>query len=94
VKIKSIVWLPEVIEKLEVKHDVTVEEVEEVLEFGPIFRRGSRGKRRGENLYKAYGQTEAGRYLFIVFIYKQNRRVLILSARDMTDRERRLYRKD
>ena len=80
-KIKSIVWLPEIIEKLEVKHGVIVEEVEEVFELGPLFRRGPRGKRRGENLYKAYGQTETGRYLFIVFIYKLNRKALILSAR-------------
>jgi uncharacterized DUF497 family protein len=93
VKITSLIWLPDIIDKLEVKHDVIVEEVEEVFEGGPIFRRGPRGKRKGENLYKAYGQTEAGRYLFVVFIYKLNRRALILSARDMTDTERALYRK-
>jgi uncharacterized DUF497 family protein len=93
VKIKALIWLPEIIEKLEIKHGVTVEEVEEVFELGPVFRRGPRGKRQSENLYKAYGQTEAGRYLFIVFIYKLNRRALILSARDMTDNERQLYRK-
>jgi uncharacterized DUF497 family protein len=93
VQIKSLIWLPDVIEKLEVKHGVIVEEVEEVFELGPTFRRGPRGKRRGENLYKAYGQTETGRYLFIVFIYKLNGKALILSARDMTDKERRLYRK-
>lgn len=29
VKIKSIIWLPDVIEKLEVKHSVAVEEVRE-----------------------------------------------------------------
>lgn len=92
-KIRSLIWLPNIIEKLEVKHGVTVEEVEEVFELNPVFRRGPRGKRKGENLYKAYGQTEAGRYLFVVFIYKLNRRALILSARDMTDRERQLYRK-
>lgn len=92
-KIKSLIWLPEVIEKLEVKHDVIVEEVEEIFELGPVFRRGPRGKRRGENLYKAYGQTETGLYLFIVFIYKFNQKALILSARDMTNKERRLYRK-
>lgn len=91
--IKSIVWLPGIIEKLEIKHGVTVEEVEEVFEFGPAIRRGPHGKRRGENLYKAYGQTEAGRYLFVVFIYKLNRKALILSARDMTNGERRFYQK-
>lgn len=93
VKIKAIIWLPDIIEKLEVKHGVIVEEVEEVFELDPVFRRGPRGKRAGEDLYQAYGQTEAGRYLFIVFVYKLNRRALILSARDMTDKERQLYRK-
>ena len=93
-KITSIIWLPQVIEKLEVKHGVAVEDVEEVFMLGPAYRRGPRGKRRGENLYKAYGQTEAGRYLFVVFIYKLDRRALILSARDMTGKERRLYQRD
>ncbi len=93
-KIRSIIWLPEIVEKLEVKHGVTIEEVEEVFNLDPVYRRGPRGKRRGENPYKVYGQTETGRYLFVVFIYKLNRRALILSARDMTEKERRLYRKD
>jgi len=93
VRITSIVWLPEVIEKLDVKHGVAVEEVEEVFELGPLYRRGPRGKRRGEDLFYAYGQTEAGRHLFLVFIYKLDRRALVLSARDMSDKERRLYRR-
>jgi len=50
-------------------------------------------KRKGEDVYKAYGQTEAGRYLFVAFIYKLDHRALILSARDMDDDERDLYRK-
>ena len=92
-KIKSIIWLPEIIEKLEIKHNVAVEEVEEIFEFGPTVRRGPCGKRQGENLYKAYGQTETGRYLFVIFIYKLNRKTLILSARNMTNGERRLDQK-
>ncbi len=92
-QIKSLIWLPEIIEKLDVKHGVSVEEVEEVFEFDPFFHRGPRGQRPGENLYMAYGQTETGRYLFIVFIYKLNRHALILSARDMTGAERQLYQK-
>ena len=90
-KITSLIWFPAVIEKLAAKHSVTPEEVEEMFSFGPIYRRGPKGKRRGENLYYAYGQTEAGRYLFVVFIYKRNRQALILSARDMTNGEHRLY---
>ena len=92
-RIQAIIWLPDIIEKLDVKHSVLVEEVEEVFEFGAHFRKGPTGNQPGEDLYKAYGQTSSGRYLFVVFIYKRNRKALILSARDMTERERRLYQR-
>lgn len=92
--IKSLIWRTEVIEKIESKHKVIVEEVEEIFRPGTIYRRGPRGKKRkDEDVYKAYGQTDAGRYLFVAFIYKLDRRALILSARDMDDNERDLYRK-
>jgi len=94
VNIKSFIWQPEVIDKIESKHGVTIEEVEEIFKAGAIYRRGPRGKKRkGEDVYKAYGQTEAGRYLFVAFIYKLDHRGLILSARDMEDDERDLYRR-
>ena len=93
-QIKSIIWKTEIIEKIESKHGVTVEEAEEIFKVGTMYRRGPRGKKRkGEDLCKAYGQTDAGRYLFVVFIYKLDHRALILSARDMEDDERDLYRK-
>ncbi len=92
--IASFIWLPEVIEKIESKHGVLVEEVEEIFQPYAIYRRGPRGKKRkGEDVYKAYGQTETGRYLFVAFIYKLDHRALILSARDMDESERQLYRK-
>jgi len=94
VKIKSLIWRPEVIDKIESKHGVTVEEVEEIFKPGTIYRRGPRGKKRkGEDVYKAYGQTDTGRYLFVAFIYKLDRRALIMSARDMDEKERKLYKK-
>ncbi|MGH7457325.1 MAG: BrnT family toxin [bacterium] len=92
--IKSLIWLSDVIDKIESKHGVTVEEVEEIFKARTLYRRGPRGKKRkGEDVYKAYGQTEAGRYLFVAFIYKLDHRALILSARDMDETERDLYRK-
>jgi uncharacterized DUF497 family protein len=39
----------------------------------------------------ALGQTEAGRYLTVLFIHKKTNDALILSARDMADRERKMY---
>lgn len=92
-RITSLIWLPEIVEKLEVKHDVTVEEVEEVFESAPAFRRGPKGNRPGEDVYRAYGRSESGRYLFVAFICKRDRKALILSARDMTEAELRLYRR-
>jgi uncharacterized DUF497 family protein len=92
--IKTLIWKADIIEKIESKHGVTAEEVEEIFRPGTMYRRGPRGKKRkGEDVYKAYGQTDSGRYLFVVFIYKLDHRALILSARDMDASERDLYRK-
>ena len=47
----------------------------------------------GEDVYLALGQTESGRYLSVFFIYKKNKNALVLSARDMAQKERRRYEK-
>ena len=89
--IDDIIWLPNVIDKLAWKHHVTPEEVEEVLFDSPRYRRVQKGHIPGEDLYAAFGRTDAGRYLIVFFIYKPAREALILSARDMDDKERRQY---
>ncbi len=38
-----------------------------------------------------WGQTEGGRYLIVFFVYKRDKSALILSAREMTQGERRRY---
>jgi len=50
-----------------------------------------KGDRPNENLYMGLGQTNAGRYLAVLFIYKATREALVISARDMADKERKLY---
>jgi uncharacterized DUF497 family protein len=87
----DVIWLPYIIDKLGWKHRVTPEEAEEVLFDNPLYRWVQHGHMPGEDLYAALGQTRAGRYLIIFFIYKQTREALILSARDMEDKERRQY---
>jgi uncharacterized DUF497 family protein len=53
-----------------------------------------RGERAGEDVYMALGQTNAGRYLTVLFIYKKKaKEALILSARDMAKKERKRYEK-
>ncbi len=92
-RIEGIIWLREVVDKLAFKHRVDADEVEEVFKDKPKFRFVERGEREGEDIYLALGQTEAGRYLSVLFIYKKTKEVLILSARDMARKERILYGK-
>ena len=92
-KISSIILLEELIEKIGAKHQVGLEEVREVLNSSSHFRFVEKGHRRGENVYAALGQTDSGRYLIIFFVYKKGNQALILSARDMTDSERKRYEK-
>ncbi|MEW6607358.1 MAG: BrnT family toxin [bacterium] len=92
-KIESIIWLRNIVDKLAVKHNVTPNEVEEVLNNKPKFRFVEKGERKGEDVYLALGQTNSGRYLSVLFIYKKTRETLILSARNMKKKERKQYGK-
>lgn len=92
-KIKEIIWFDDIIEKLLCKHGVRQHEVREVLTNKPHFRFVEKGHCSGENVYAAMGQSHSGRYLIIFFVYKTDKRALILSAREMTKTERRLYGK-
>lgn len=92
-KIEGAIWLRDVVDKLAFKHKVETNEVEEVLKNKPKFRFAKRGEREGEDVYLALGQTDAGRYLSVLFIYKNTKEALILSAREMARRERKQYGK-
>ena len=86
------IWLDEFIEKLAVKHNVSLGEVEQVFLNSPHIRFISKGrKQRDEDVYAAYGQTENGRYLSVFFIYKKGNLALIISARNMDNKERKRY---
>ncbi len=87
----EIIWLEEYERKLLLKHNVQPYEVEEVLNNNPRYRFIEKGIRENEHKYRALGQTDAGRYLAIFFILKTDGGALIVSARDMVDKERRAY---
>jgi uncharacterized DUF497 family protein len=91
VYIDDFLWLPEFVEKILTKHSVTPYEAEEVFFNRAHFRYIEEGCRRGEDVYAAMGQTDAGRYLIVFFIHKANGVALVLSARDMDQSERRKY---
>ena len=90
-KIEGIIWLDEITEKLMAKHHVSQDEVREVFAKKPHFRYIEKGYRQAEDVYAAMSQTDGGRYLIVLFVYKKDRHALILTARDMTRAERRKY---
>ncbi|MGH8009250.1 MAG: BrnT family toxin [Candidatus Binatia bacterium] len=57
------------------------------------FRFLETGDVEGEDLYAALGRTAAGRYLIVYFIYKATKEALIISAREMTRKEKQAYAK-
>jgi len=85
-------WLPEFEwdehneEKLLARHGVTVVEAEEC--FG-----NANSRRRVGDVYLMLGITDAGRLLLLVYEQKAGGMVRVFSARDMTDSERRTYRR-
>ena len=92
-QIYTIIWKDQFVEKLAVKHGVEMDEVENVLFTKPYVRLFEKGHIKGENLYAAYGQTNAGRYLIVFFVLKNRTAALPISARDMTQSERKYYDK-
>lgn len=91
-KFEGIIWIDEIVEKIAYKHHVSVDEAEEILYNSPQVRFWEKGKRKNENIYVALGRTNAGRYLAVLFIYKPTtKEVMILSARDMAQKEKKLY---
>ncbi len=89
--IDDFIWLPDIIDKLAVRHHVTQDEVEDVFFNRPRYRFVESGHRSGEDVYSASGQTDAGRYLIVFFIHKPANMALILSGRDMDKKERKRY---
>lgn len=90
-RLYEVIWKERFVEKIVKKHQMTLEEVEEVLFSNPLVRYAEKGRVKGEDLYVAYGQTEAGRYLVVFFVHKYQTAALPISARDMTRAERRYY---
>ena len=89
--IRKIIWKDQFVEKLARKHVVSVVEAEDILGAKPHIRRMSKGRVKDENVYAAYGQTSAGRYLIVFYIRKVSGAILPISARDKDDAERKYY---
>ena len=90
-EISRIIWLEDIVEKLLWKHTVEEMEVIEVLEDKPVFKYKEAGYQPGEHVYAAFGHTNTERLLSVFFVYTQDQRAIIVSAREMSQKERRKY---
>jgi len=84
-RIEGFVWLDWVVEKLVEKHGVAPEEVE-----GAFFNPPYKVRRVESGKYQLFGRSGRGRYLFIVFVW-EGQQVKVITARDMTNAERRFF---
>ena len=64
------------------RHGVDPDEAEAVLNRGPLMLRTADDK------YLAYGQTDEGRYLLVVCVRTPGPVVRVITARDLTAREK------
>lgn len=91
-RIDFIICFDEIVEKLATKHNVTEQEARQVLLNNPRIRFAEHGNTEGEDVYAAFGQTFGGRYLSVFFVYKpSNKTAIIISSRDMSQKERKAY---
>jgi uncharacterized DUF497 family protein len=91
-RIDYIVCPDNIADKLAVKHHMTVREARQVLLSKPRIRFAEYGHMEGSDVYAAFGQTFAGRYVVVFFVYKpETATAIIISARDMSAKERRAY---
>lgn len=86
----DIIWPEDRIEHIAL-HNVEPYEVEEVCFGQPLI---FRAKSKGENpVYYVLGQTKSGRYLFCVIIRFPENKGYPVTAREMTQNEKRRYKK-
>ena len=85
-RIDDVEWTLDRVEHI-ARHGITHEEVEEVFVSTPFFKRG-RGR-----VYEAWGRTETGRYLLVIFRHLGHNRAWPITAREMDENEKRHLRK-
>jgi hypothetical protein len=68
-------------------HRVELDEVEDICYGKGLIERA------GGNKHVVLGQTQEGRYLFIVIAHKGKGTYRVITARDMTDAERRRFQR-
>jgi len=87
-RIESLEIDDHILDKIESKHCVTFDEVEEA-----CLSEKRHVRKNGDGLYKVFSQTEAERKILVVLVNLGKGCWKIVTAREMTDSERYLYYK-
>jgi hypothetical protein len=87
-RIEALEIADDILDKIESRHGVPFHEVEEA-----CYSQHRHVRRARQGLYKVFSQTEAGRYLLVVLVDLGGGVWKVVTAREMTDQERRLYRR-
>ena len=74
------------------KHRVTEGEAEQIFFNEPLFLVADEKHSQQESRFRAMGFTNENRYLYIVFMVRDNL-IRVISARDMNKKERVVYEK-
>lgn len=72
------------------KHDITTGEAEEVFNNLPLKLYDDPEHSEREQRYLAYGKTNAGKLLTVIFTIRENK-IRVISARQMHKKERKEY---
>ncbi|MFA5309279.1 MAG: hypothetical protein WC370_07340 [Dehalococcoidales bacterium] len=86
-RIESLEIDDHILDKIESKHKITFEEIEQACQTETHHVRRSK-----EGLYKLFSQTNSGRYILVVLVNTSGSNWKIVTARDMIDSERRLFK--
>ncbi len=92
-KIGEILWKPDRVDHL-ARHNISPEEVEEAVfaaSYVSVEVLKKADNSPNDKIYRCLAVTEAGRYITFIFIYKGGGTAFPITARDMTDTERRYY---
>jgi len=91
-RIDYIVCPDNIADNIASKHRMTVREARQVLLSQPRIRFAEKGHIANNDVYAAFGQTFSGRYVVVFFVYKPDTTTaIIISARNMSTKERRAY---
>jgi uncharacterized DUF497 family protein len=74
------------------KHHVSAAECEQIFFNKPLVTVADETHSQGEARSYALGRTDSGMLLFVVFTIRKNR-IHAISARDMNQKEKKVYRK-